>query len=291
MSARSARSARGRSDGARSRRKQLGRRSAAVVAGALAIATPAAGTAHAADVRIAGFVTREAGLYILDEPAFDAFLRDALGAAAPTLGLTGATSGAGGLDVTLGFGWQPVARGSAAWQDALGTGAPGALVPFVLSARKGFPDNLELGVHVAHLGAIDMTSASLELGWAVIEGEDVLPDIGIRADVGGIFGNPDATLLDAGASVVVGKRFALAGLVRVAPYAGYAFRLGQTLERRVALIGGVDATAFETTLPAQTVQLHEGVIGVRFGVAPVELVLEGRLGTTNGLRFTIGAAL
>lgn len=247
--------------------------------------------ARADEVRIAGFVTRENGSYILDEPAYDAFLSDALGAMAPTLGLTGATTGPGGLDMALGLGWQPVAPKSTAWRDALADGAPSALTSLMLSARKGLPENLELGAHLAYVDAIAMTSASLELGWAVVGGEDALPDIGVRLDVGGVFGNPDATLLHAGASAVIGKRFAIAGLVRIAPYAGYGFRLGQTIARRVTLLDGVDPTPFETTLPSQTIQLHQGVLGVRVGVAPFDLVIEGRLGSVSGLRVSLVAAL
>ncbi len=251
----------------------------------------ACGSAHADEVRIAGFVTRESGTYILDEPAYDAFLRDTLGALAPTLGLTGATTGPGGLDVALGLGWQPVKRTSTAWQDALADQAPSALTSVTLSARKGLPENLELGAHVAHVGDVAMTSASLELGWAIIGGENLLPEVGVRLDIGGVFGNPDATLLHAGANAVIGKRFALAGLVRIAPYAGYGFRLGQTIPRRVTLLDGVDPTPFETTLPAQTVQLHQGVIGVRIGFAPLDLVIEGHFGTASGLRLSLVAAL
>ncbi len=118
-------------------------------AGALVAPLLASSSAHAEPFSAGGFVTREASGYVLDEALYDSFLVDVLGALRPRFGGTGRTTGAAGMDVSLGLGWTSIAAGSAPWQAAMDD-APDALVPLLFAVRKGLPGGLELGTHLAY---------------------------------------------------------------------------------------------------------------------------------------------
>lgn len=258
------------------------------LAGALLVAAFAAAPAQAEPFSASGFVKREAGGYVLDEALYDSFLVDVLGALRPRFGGTGRTTGAAGMDLSLGFGWTSIAASSAAWSAAMDD-APDALVPLLFAVRKGLPGGLELGAHLAYSSELDVVSPSLELRWAIVEGHRVMPDIGMRLDAGAVLGNPEATIVHAGIDLVVGRPIAVQGLFTLGPYGGYAFRYGRTLERQVATFDGDDADAFQAVIPGQNLLLHHAIIGLRIESRPLVITAEAHLGTTQGLQLGVGA--
>ena|GEM_PF-1833320 len=265
------------------------KRTAAGVTCSTILALPAGGSAKAEPFSVRGFVTREAGVFVLDEPLYDGFLEDVLGALRPRFGGTGRTSGASGMDLSIGFGWTAVTASSTAWQAAMGDAAPDSVTPLLVAARKGLPGGFELGVQLAYASELDVVSPSLELRWAIVEGHRVFPDIGMRLDAGAVMGNPEATILHAGFDVIIGRSIPVQGLFTVGPYGGYAFRYGRTLERQVAAFDGAEAEPFQTVLPGQNLFLHHAVTGLRFESRPLAINLEAHLGTTQGLSLSLGS--
>lgn len=265
------------------------RRSGLLLGAALA-ACPIVGDARAEPFSASGFVTREASGFVLDEPAYDAFLEEVLGAARPRFGGTGRTSGAAGMDVSLGFGWAPASPDASTWRRAMGEAAPDSLVPLTVAARKGLPGGFELGAQLVALSELDVASITLELRWAIVEGHPDLPDVGMRLDAGALLGNAETTIAHGGLELVLGREITIAGLFTISPYGGYAFRYGRTLERQLATFEGDEAEPFQTVLPGQNLFLHHGVVGLRVTSRPLAVAAEAHLGTTQGIQLSLGAS-
>lgn len=237
-----------------------------------------------------GFVTHDATSgFVLDEPRYGGFLQEVLGAIRPRFSGTGSTAGAAGAEMSVGFGWSPVSPGSTRWRSAMGDDAPDALLPLLLSARKGLPAGFELGAQLVLLSQLDVASPSIELRWAIIEGHAVIPDIGMRLDAGAVLGNTEATIAHGGLDFVLGREISVEGLMTIGPYGGYAFRYGRTLDRQVALFDEGEAEPFKTVLPGQNLFLHHFVLGLRLSSRPLVVTSEAHLGTTAGLHLAIGA--
>ncbi len=236
-----------------------------------------------------GFVTREDGAWFLDEVGYSAFLEEVLGALRPRFSGTGGTTGAAGMELQLGLGWAPAEPGSSLWRGAMGDDAPDALTPLFVVARKGLPGGFELGAQLAALPELDVASPTLELRWAIVEGHDFLPDVGMRIDAGAVLGNPEATIVHLGGELVVGRPIPVEGVMSLGPYLGYAFRYGRTLERQVATFDEGEAEPFQTVLPGQDLVLHHVIVGLRLEAWPLLVNVEANVGTTSGLQFALGA--
>jgi hypothetical protein len=66
-----------------------------------------------------------------------------------------------------------------------------------------------------------MASGTLEGRWAITEGFKSLPEVTLRLYGTHLFGAENFRLWGAGSDLSVGKRFALGGMVTLAPYAGW----------------------------------------------------------------------
>lgn len=274
--------------------RDVPRRLARAGAGLALLASPTLASstvAHAESFDVTGFVERGTSGFTLDEPALDDGLADLAASLRPAFGASGATVGASGLALELGLGWSPIDGSSSTWQRALGDDAPDSLPTLRLSARKGLPSGFELEGAVAHQGTLELTAASFGVRWAWLEGTRGLPDLGVRLDGGAIVGDPQMTIITAGAEVVIGYPVPVAGLFRLAPYLGFSQRLAYTVERRVVHIPEASADPFVTVLPAQEIWLTHALIGLRVQSSALDVGLEATLGTTVGLVFQVGAKL
>lgn len=90
-----------------------------------------------------------------------------------------------------------------------------------LHVRKGLPFSFELGVRAGWLEKSKMGVATVEGKWAINEGFTYLPDIGVRAHATRLFNTRDFDLTATGLDLGVGKRFAIAGMITLAPYIGW----------------------------------------------------------------------
>jgi hypothetical protein len=245
----------------------------------------AAARARADGFDVTDYVTREGSTYTLDEPRLVASLESIVTALGPAFGSTGATSGASGLALEVGWAWTPLVADT--WQDD----TAGALEGFHLEARKGLPAGFELAAGLGHEPTLGMTQASIALRWAWLEGDRGLPELGVRLDAGAILGHPQMTLFDFGLALVAGYPVIVAGLFELAPYGGYAFRFARSVERRIALLEGVSADPLVTSIPSQNVLLNHAVVGLRVSARPLDIGVEAALGTTVALTLQIGARL
>lgn len=87
--------------------------------------------------------------------------------------------------------------------------------------RKGLPFSFELGGRVGWLDKSSMYFATGEIRWAVSEGFAFLPDLCVRGYGTKLFNTRDFDLGAAGLDLGIGKRFAIGGMITLAPYAGW----------------------------------------------------------------------
>lgn len=94
------------------------------------------------------------------------------------------------------------------------------LIPSV-HFRKGLPASFELGGRAAWFERSRMGIGTLELKWALNEGFAYLPDIAVRGNISKLINSRDFDVTAGGLDLGVGKRFAIAGMVTLTPYAGW----------------------------------------------------------------------
>lgn len=90
-----------------------------------------------------------------------------------------------------------------------------------LHVRKGLPWSLELGGRVAWVDKSHMAAGTIEGRWAITEGFRSLPEVTLRIYGTHLFGASHMRLWTGGSDLSVGKRFAVGGMVTLAPYAGW----------------------------------------------------------------------
>jgi hypothetical protein len=90
-----------------------------------------------------------------------------------------------------------------------------------LHVRKGLPYSFEIGARAGWIQKSGQAAATLELKWAINEGFPHFPDIGIRSFLTRLFNARDLNLYAVGVDLGVGKRFAVAGMMTLTPYAGW----------------------------------------------------------------------
>ncbi|MCC6620996.1 MAG: hypothetical protein IT385_07060 [Deltaproteobacteria bacterium] len=252
----------------------------------LVLVLACASGARASELDLTRFVTREGSTYTLDEPALVKSFASIVTSLRPAFGATGGTTGARGLALEVAWAWTPI--DTDAWRS---DAPPDSLSGFHVEARKGLPAGLEVAAALSHASALDMTQASFALRWSWLEGTPGLPELGMRLDGGAILGHPQVSLFTVGLELVAGYPVPVAGLFRLAPYLGYAFRFARSIERRIAILDGVSADPFVTSLPGQNVFANQALIGLRIGARPLDLGIEASLGTTVGLVVQVGAKL
>lgn len=90
-----------------------------------------------------------------------------------------------------------------------------------LHVRKGLPFSFELRARAGWLERSRMAVATVEGKWAIAESMPYLPDFGVRAYGTRLFNTRDFQLFATGLDVGIGKRFAVAGIMTLTPYAGW----------------------------------------------------------------------
>lgn len=87
--------------------------------------------------------------------------------------------------------------------------------------RKGLPWSFELGARAAWIQNSHMGVGTVELRWAINEGYAFLPDIALRAHLSKLLNARNLDLTTGGVDLSIGKRFAIAGALTLAPYVGW----------------------------------------------------------------------
>jgi hypothetical protein len=97
----------------------------------------------------------------------------------------------------------------------------GAILSPSLHVRKGLPFSFELGARAGWIEQSSMVLGTVELKWAINEGFENWPDIGVRGHLTRLLNARDFELFATGVDLGVGKRFVIADTVAVTPYLGW----------------------------------------------------------------------
>ncbi|TNF26825.1 MAG: hypothetical protein EP329_20500 [Deltaproteobacteria bacterium] len=247
-----------------------------------------AGPAHAG-FELAPLVSRASTGLDYDATALDTLVSDLGSAARPGVGGPSATVGALGFTFGYALAYTPISA-EEPWELASRGDHANGLTTSQVFVRKGLPSSVELGASIAFFHDLDVQVASFEVKWAFVEGVSA-PDIGARIHLGGVLGHPDLTVVTTGADLTIGKRFGLGGVVRFAPYAGYAFAFHHGVPRPIGVVLPGDVTVTTAILPASNLVTHRGLVGFELAFSYASFGLEASLGDTNTLTFRVGAAL
>jgi hypothetical protein len=101
------------------------------------------------------------------------------------------------------------------------TSSSGSILLPSVHVRKGLPFSFEVGARAGWIERSNLVLATIEVKWAVNEGFAQLPDIGIRGYGTRLLNTRDFELFAIGLDLGVGKRFPIAGMVSLTPYAGW----------------------------------------------------------------------
>jgi hypothetical protein len=87
--------------------------------------------------------------------------------------------------------------------------------------RKGLPYSFELDGRLGWFEKSRMFIGSLGLKWAINEGFTYLPDISVGGRISKLLNSRDFDVTTGGLEIMIGKQFALGGMVTLTPYVGW----------------------------------------------------------------------
>ncbi len=233
------------------------------LAATAAFAWLGASAASAKRFKLSRLLSQEAsGAVIGDEATYAALVTDLTQAIRPGTAGPAATSGALGFELTYATGLTSVSD-PGPWAAATGAERDvSRLATSQLVVRTGLPIPMELGLSLGWLHDQDLWTPSLELRVALLEGAERAPDVGARLHIGGLLGHPDMDLLAVGTDLIIGKRFALGGVLKLYPYAGYSFTFGRGTSRPVAYLRRGNVTAEDEILGSHNAFISRGFVGL-----------------------------
>ena len=97
--------------------------------------------------------------------------------------------------------------------------APRTLFVPTLSLRKGLGGSFELGMHASLLAGSQIVGLGASVKWAAIEGLDVPIDLAFVVHGTRVLGTQELDLVSGGADALLSARLAIAGMVKLQPYA------------------------------------------------------------------------
>lgn len=196
---------------------------------------------------------------------------------APAL-LPARTVGPAGFE--LSFGWTSVGvnadarvEGKRYWVTEDDRPDPWLQMP-TLVVRKGLPFGFEVGARVQYMLRTELIGAGLDLRLAFLEGYRDLPDIALALHGTRLVGSRELALFSGGADLGISKRFAIAGMLTLMPYAGWDV---------VAIVGNTNVVDFDPLFedPGNP-SLDDGVFE-SFFAARHRLYAGARLGAGDGM--------
>jgi hypothetical protein len=87
--------------------------------------------------------------------------------------------------------------------------------------RKGLPFSFEIGGKFSYLMYSRMSAATVEVKWALNEGFNFLPQLGVRGQGTKLIGSRDLNLVTAGVDVGLGWQVPVGGMLTLTPYVGW----------------------------------------------------------------------
>ncbi len=126
---------------------------------------------------------------------------------------------------------------------------PKSLRTFALHVQKALPFSVDLGGRLIYVDQSTMAAGQVELRWAINEnyGGPWMPDVAVRLSYTRLFGQRDLELNVLDGDLVVGKRFGVAGAMRLTPYG--ALRITAIGAKTGAIDFGPTAVACSSSAP------------------------------------------
>jgi hypothetical protein len=147
--------------------------------------------------------------------------------------------------------------------------------------RKALPFSFELGGRMIYLSQSSLFAGQLEAKWALNEGFDVLPDIGVRLAYTELFGHRDWNLGTLGLDLLVSKRWGVNGVTSFTPYAAARFTYVNASSERMDFSPELDPTRpvpavhdEHALFPTLRAGFYRTTVGLRFTAYLVSLAAE-----------------
>lgn len=235
------------------------------------------------------------GLFVRqDDKGFDNLTRDLALVMAPRGGVSGETLGQAGFAFQVDQSFSTVNAGEDYWLDAdVDRDPAGTLTTTQIHIRKGLPFGFELGANLNALWQSQLFMIGGELRWSIHE--DFfrgMPDFTVRGFGGTMVGSPQLNLSVGGFDAIVSHPIGVASVMNITPYAGYAMTVSAAASRLLdATPSDPSPPVTDTSNPANsnkpefvfgptTQILHQGLLGVRFQFAVLDVGFQAAFGST-----------
>lgn len=224
-----------------------------------------------------------------DQESFNALTADLGQVFAPRLANPAETLGEAGFAIAVMGSVSTIDADAEYWNEAIRDGdPPGSFFTGHVQVRKGLPFSFELAGNMAYLGNSEMFAVGSDLKWSLHEGFFFMPDVAVRGSVNTVLGAEYLNLVNVGWDVSVSKDFGLAGMLSIAPFAGYQNLYTISSSRLInaypqdprppQTLEGGDVFAPEFVFEQHTASNNRFFLGARLHVWVLSFVLEGVVG-------------
>jgi hypothetical protein len=235
----------------------------------------------------------ELGLFVRqDDKGFNNLTRDLALVLTPRGGVSAETLGQAGFAFQVDQGFSTVDAGEDYWLKAdVDRDPAGTLTTTQLHVRKGLPFGFEIGANLNALWQSQLFLIGGELRWSLHE--DFfrgMPDLTVRGFGGTMVGSPQLNLSVGGFDAVVSHPIGVASVMNITPYAGYSMTVAASASRLLdATPSDPSPPVTDTSDPSNsnkpefvfgptTQILHQGLVGIRFQFAVVDVGFQAAVG-------------
>jgi hypothetical protein len=251
------------------------------------LGTPSAARGEGYDFDLSRFGSVQSGVLQGDQAGFENFAGDLGLALHPKF--AGPASSVGGLGIEFGYqlSLSDINETAKYWTDVAGQPDPVMLVSH-LYVRKGLPYSFELGGVLTHVHDSSVWAVGLELKYAIFEGHQYIPDLGLRAHVNTMLGNRDLVMITTGGEAVLSKTFGVAGLLELTPWIGVevTYIHGRSHVLGVFPEAGLEPETFILD-PADLARVR-ALLGLRVVASVVDLGFETAIAEMSSFTFKMG---
>ena len=156
-----------------------------------------------------------------DDTAFDDLTRDLGQVFAPRPTAPSETLGQAGFAIQAMTSFSLIPNEQPYWGRTMNDTPGASLFSSHFQVRKGLPFSFEVVGNLSHLARSQMFVMGADVRWALHEGYDYFPDIGVRGSANTVTGAPQLNMINASWDISASKSFGIAGVAQITPYAGY----------------------------------------------------------------------
>ncbi|MBI5610318.1 MAG: hypothetical protein HY902_15685 [Deltaproteobacteria bacterium] len=131
------------------------------------------------------------------------------------------SQGALGMDAAVEMSTSGAKADNDYWKKAVDS-PQSSLSSWVIRARKGMPQSVQLGASLTHLQDSNLYAAGVDFQASLIDGFRYVPDFGVRGSVSGVVGNSKMDFLIGAVDVAVSKNFGIMGVLSLQPWLAWS---------------------------------------------------------------------